>query len=121
MITRRSLFRSLSAIAAASAARAEPTRQFRIGYQKNGILPARQQQAIDNRLRSLGVSVSWTEFSGPLVGALRLGSLDFGTVGDICRSLPSSTRRLTLCRGGTVRSSKSAGLLPARRCKLWRI
>lgn len=86
MITRRSLlFCSLPAIATASASRAEPSRQFRIGYQKNGILVvAKQQQAIENRLRPLGVSVTWTEFSfgPPLLEALRLGSLDFGTVGD---------------------------------------
>jgi sulfonate transport system substrate-binding protein len=90
MITRRTLLHAVSAavvasVAAASAVRAEPARRFRIGYQKNGILVvAKQQQAIENRLRSRGVSVDWTEFSygPPLLEALRLGSLDFGTVGD---------------------------------------
>jgi aliphatic sulfonates family ABC transporter substrate-binding protein len=85
MITRRNVLRSLPVSAAAATARAEPARQFRIGYQKNGILVvARQLRAIENRLRPLGVSVTWTEFSfgPPLLEAMRLGSLDFGTVGD---------------------------------------
>jgi sulfonate transport system substrate-binding protein len=86
MMQRRTLLLCGSAaIATASAARAEPQRQFRIGYQKNGILVvAKQQRAIENRLRQHDVSVSWTEFSfgPPLLEALRLGSLDFGTVGD---------------------------------------
>jgi sulfonate transport system substrate-binding protein len=38
MITRRNVLRSLPVSAAAATARAEPARQFRIGYQKNGIL-----------------------------------------------------------------------------------
>jgi aliphatic sulfonates family ABC transporter substrate-binding protein len=85
MITRRTLLRSIPVIATASVAHAEPPRQLRIGYQKSGILlVAKQQQYIENRLRPLGVSVSWTEFSfgPPMLEALRLGSLDFGTVGD---------------------------------------
>jgi sulfonate transport system substrate-binding protein len=85
MITRRTLLHSITAIAVASVARAEPSRHLRIGFQKNGILVvARQQHAIENRLGPLGVSVNWTEFSfgPPMLEALRLGSLDFGTVGD---------------------------------------
>ena len=85
MITRRSLLYSIAAIATAAGARAEPARQVRIGYQKNGILViAKQQHAIENCLRPHGVSVTWTEFSygPPLLEALRLGNLDFGTVGD---------------------------------------
>lgn len=85
MITRRTLLRSIPVIATASVAHAEPPRQLRIGYQKSGILlVATQQQYIENRLRPLGVSVSWTEFffGPPMLEALRLGSLDFGTVGD---------------------------------------
>jgi sulfonate transport system substrate-binding protein len=85
VITRRTLLRSMPAIAAASAARAEPSRQFRIGHQKSGILViAKQQQAIENRLRPLGVSVTWTEFTfgPPLLEALRVDSVDFGSVGD---------------------------------------
>jgi aliphatic sulfonates family ABC transporter substrate-binding protein len=85
MITRRTLLHAIPAVASVAIARAEPSRRFRIGYQKNGILVvAKQQQAIENRLRSHGVSVDWTEFSygPPLLEALRLGSVDFGTVGD---------------------------------------
>ncbi len=85
MITRRRLLHSIPAIAATSGVHAEPTRQLRIGYQKGGILVvAKQQRALENRLRPLGVTVTWTEFSfgPPLLEALRLDSLDFGTVGD---------------------------------------
>ncbi len=86
MITRRHLLAcSIPALAVAAAARAEPSRQLRIGYQKNGILVvAKQQRVIEDRLQASGVAVSWTEFSfgPPMLEALRLGSLDFGTVGD---------------------------------------
>ena len=69
----------------ASGARADSGRVFRIGYQKNGTLVvAKQQAAIEKRLAPLGISVTWTEFSfgPPLLEALRLKNLDFGTVGD---------------------------------------
>ncbi len=116
MITRRRLLHSIPVIAAASAARAEPSRQLRIGYQKNGILVvARQQHAIENRLRPLGVSVSWTEFSfgPPLLEALRLGSLDFGTVGDtppiFAQAAHADLLYVAVMRAG---SSSAAILLP---------
>ena len=88
MITRRILLGTAVAAPAALAppARAQPTlREFRIGYQKNGILVvARQQRAIENRLKPLGIEVKWIEFSfgPPLLEALNIGSLDFGTTGD---------------------------------------
>jgi NitT/TauT family transport system substrate-binding protein/sulfonate transport system substrate-binding protein len=58
---------------------------LRIGYQKNGILVvAKQQRAIENRLKPLGVEVKWIEFSfgPPLLEALNIGSVDFGATGD---------------------------------------
>lgn len=117
MLTRRSLLGSLPAIAAASASRAQPARQFRIGYQKNGVLVvAKQQQAIENRLRPLGVSVNWTEFSfgPPLLEALRLGNLDFGTVGDTPPIFAQAARAdLLYVAAVPAASSGSAILLPA--------
>ena len=87
MITRRTLLAAAVATPAAlaSPARAQAPREFRIGYQKNGILViAKQQRAIENRLKPLGIEVKWIEFSfgPPLLEALDIGSIDFGTTGD---------------------------------------
>lgn len=63
----------------------ERPREVRIGYQKNGILVvAKQQRAIEERLRPLGVEVRWIEFSfgPPLLEALNIGSIEFGATGD---------------------------------------
>lgn len=84
MISRRSL------VAAALAAPVLPLSAaasglLRIGYQKNGILVvAKQQAAIEARLKPLGVAVRWVEFSfgPPLLEALGLGSIDLGQTGD---------------------------------------
>jgi sulfonate transport system substrate-binding protein len=116
MITRRGLLHSIPAIAAASGVRAEPVRQLRIGYQKSGILVvAKQQRAIENRLRPLGVTVTWTEFSfgPPLLEALRLGSLDFGTVGDTPPIFAQAAHAdLLYVAAAPSGSSSSAILLP---------
>jgi sulfonate transport system substrate-binding protein len=87
MITRRTLLAAAAATPAALVplARAQAPREFRIGYQKNGILViAKQQRAIENRLKPLGVEVKWIEFSfgPPLLEALNIGSVDFGATGD---------------------------------------
>jgi sulfonate transport system substrate-binding protein len=90
MITRRNALAGLlAAPAVATAARAASSAtpaEFRIGYQKSGVLVvARQQGTIEARLKSLGVpSVKWVEFQygPPLMEALGLGSIDFGAVGD---------------------------------------
>ena len=61
-------------------------REFRIGYQKSGILvAARQQGSIEAALRAVGVdAVRWVEFQygPPMMEALGLGSIDFAYVGD---------------------------------------
>jgi NitT/TauT family transport system substrate-binding protein/sulfonate transport system substrate-binding protein len=87
MITRRTLLAAAVATPAAlaSPARAQAPREFRIGYQKNGILViAKQQRAIENRLKPLGIEVKWIEFSfgPPLLEALNIGSIDLGATGD---------------------------------------
>lgn len=80
---------SLSAVAASSGwpdrARAEPVKEIRIGYQKNGVLViARQQRVLERRLAADGVDVKWVEFSSgpPLLEAMNAGSIDIGQTGD---------------------------------------
>lgn len=66
-------------------ARAAEPGVLRIGYQKNGILViAKQQGVIEARLRPLGHTVTWVEFSlgPPLLEALGLGGIDLGQTGD---------------------------------------
>src|SRR5689334_16970459 len=64
---------------------AEAPKQLRIGYQKNGLLPLlKQWQSLEKRLGGEGIAVQWVEFpSGPpLLEAINVGSIDFGTTGD---------------------------------------
>jgi sulfonate transport system substrate-binding protein len=88
MITRRSVLGAMAVapMAAGAARAAEAPREFRIGYQKSGLLVvARQQGTLDARLKSLGVeNVKWIEFQygPPLMEALGLGALDLGAAGD---------------------------------------
>ncbi len=59
--------------------------EFRIGYQKIGlIVVTRQQQLIEKQLADRGVKVRWFEFQAgpPLLEALNAGSIDFGYTGD---------------------------------------
>jgi sulfonate transport system substrate-binding protein len=60
-------------------------KEFRIGYQKNGVpVIARQQSALERRLAPQGVAVKWVEFSSgpPLLEAVNAGSVDIGATGD---------------------------------------
>ena len=87
MITRRTALGALlGAPVAAHAAPASAPKEFRIGYQKSGVLVvARQQGTIEARLKALGVeSVRWIEFQygPPIMEALGLGAVDFGAAGD---------------------------------------
>lgn len=91
MITRRhvpalllALGASLAALTGARAAETAP-KEFRIGYQKIGlIVVARQQGTIEKRLAPQGTKVQWVEFQAgpPLLEALNAGSIDFGYTGD---------------------------------------
>ncbi|MEE7493312.1 sulfonate ABC transporter substrate-binding protein [Methylobacterium oryzae] len=75
---------ALAAVTGATAAEAPP-KEFRIGYQKIGlIVVARQQGAIEKRLAAEGTKVQWVEFQAgpPLLEALNAGSIDFGYTGD---------------------------------------
>jgi len=60
-------------------------KEFRIGYQKVGlIVVARQQGLIEKRLASQSIPVRWVEFQAgpPLLEALNAGGIDFGYTGD---------------------------------------
>lgn len=75
----------LGPIAGAAGQSREPAREFRIGYQKSGgLVIARRQEAIEKRLAPRGIKVSYIEFQSgpPLLEALNLGAIDFGTTGD---------------------------------------
>lgn len=115
---RRTLLAGLAAAAAplARTGAAEP-KLFRIGYQKNGILVvAKQQQAIEAKLKPFGVSVTWTEFSfgPPLLEALRLENIDFGTVGDTPPIFAQAAKAdLLYVAALPAAGSSSAVLLPA--------
>ncbi|SFV09407.1 NitT/TauT family transport system substrate-binding protein [Methylobacterium sp. 174MFSha1.1] len=84
MIDRRTLLAAALA-GAALPARAAASDTLRICYQKSGILVvAKQQGAIEAKLKPLGVAVTWVEFSfgPPLLEAISLGAIDFGPTGD---------------------------------------
>ncbi|WP_395829651.1 aliphatic sulfonate ABC transporter substrate-binding protein [Elstera sp.] len=78
---------SASALALSLPAHAQDAtpKEVRIGYQKSGLLIlAKQRKSLEARLNPLGIQVKWAEFSfgPPLLEALGLGSVDFGTTGD---------------------------------------
>ena len=90
MRRRELLIGSLSGVALVSLSRharaeAENPREFRIGYQKNGVLViARQQAVLQQQLAQRGVELKWVEFTSgpPLLEAMNVGSIDLGQVGD---------------------------------------
>ncbi len=88
MVTRRASLVAIAtglAVMASLPATAQDLHELRIGYQKNGVLAiARQQQVLDARLAADGIAVKWVEFpyGPPLLEALNVGSIDFGTTGD---------------------------------------
>lgn len=64
---------------------AEQPAEFRVGYQKNGVLVvARQQASLEKALAKQNVTVKWVEFTSgsPLLEALSAGSVDIGQTGD---------------------------------------
>lgn len=84
---------SLGALAgpfATPLARATDARQVRIGYQKSSTLITllKGNGNLEKRLESLGVKVSWHEFTSglPLLEALNLGNVDFSA--DVADTVP---------------------------------
>jgi sulfonate transport system substrate-binding protein len=92
MVKRRHLLAALPAavlatpfLARSVLAQSAKPRELRFGYQRNGtLLIAKQQGLLETRLKPLGVEVKWVEFSygPPLLEALNVGSIDYGTTGD---------------------------------------
>lgn len=76
---------SLSAVAATVGASYGQDKIVRIGYQKYGkLVLLKGRGTLEDKLKPLGYSVSWTEFpSGPpLLEALNVGAIDFGIAGE---------------------------------------
>jgi sulfonate transport system substrate-binding protein len=87
---RRTFLASVSALAFASlahsgAAKAEPLKEIRIGYQKTGaLLVVKARRVLEQRFELQGVGVKWVEFQfgPPLLEALSAGAIDYGYTGD---------------------------------------
>jgi len=76
---------SVSLVAATVGASYGEDKVVRIGYQKYGkLVLLKGRGTLEQKLKPLGYSVSWTEFpSGPpLLEALNVGSIDFGIAGE---------------------------------------
>src|ERR1700761_1336944 len=76
---------SLSAVAATVGASYGQDKVVRIGYQKYGkFVLLKGRGTLEDQLKPLGYSVSWTEFpSGPpLLEALNVGAIDMGVTGE---------------------------------------
>ena len=90
MLSRRSILAWLPAMAAttlvAPTVDAASARTLRMGFQKGEptLVAARQNRSLEAALAPLGVSVEWIEFAfgPPMLEAMRVGSIDFGGVGD---------------------------------------
>jgi aliphatic sulfonates family ABC transporter substrate-binding protein len=64
---------------------AEPVKELRIGYQKNGVLLiAKQQKLFEKRFQDRGIAIKWVEFpyGPPLLEALNTGNIEYGATGD---------------------------------------
>jgi sulfonate transport system substrate-binding protein len=93
-LRRRDVGRALLAVSAWASglgstawAKTTPPKEVRIGFQKGSaiLVLVKKQQAIEARLKSLGVThVKWVEFQfgPPMLEALGAGAIDLGSVGD---------------------------------------
>ena len=90
LISRRSVVGGLGllgvCLAHRSYAQAAPS-EFRVGYQKAGLLSvAKEQGVFERRLKPLGVeAVNWSEFElgPPIMDGISAGTIDFSWVGDV--------------------------------------
>lgn len=85
MSPRRSLLAGASLLFAPRILRAQPVKELRIGFQKNGpLLVAKQNRNFEERFGPQGIEIKWVEFTfgPPMLEAMNVGSLDFGTVGN---------------------------------------
>ena len=101
-----------TALPFAGSARAAVT-TLRIGWQKGGVLAlAKAEGALEKRLASKGISISWAEFSSgpPLLEALGAGALDFGPTGDV-PPLFAQAARGNLVYAGTYKGSSEGSAI----------
>lgn len=85
MSPRRSLLAGASLLFAPRILRAQPVKELRIGFQKTGpLLVAKQNRNFEERFGPQGIEIKWVEFTfgPPMLEAMNVGSLDFGTVGN---------------------------------------
>lgn len=76
---------TLAATGVPALAQSTPPKELRVGFQKNGLLLiAKQQGLLEKRFAPQGITVKWVEFQfgPPLLEALNVGSIDYGTTGD---------------------------------------
>ncbi|MEE3717676.1 sulfonate ABC transporter substrate-binding protein [Tumidithrix elongata RA019] len=102
---------SASPSASSSPAKA---RVLRVGYQKSGSLNLLKHRGdFEKRLKTLGVSVTWTEFpSGPpLLEGIAVGSIDLGQTGDAPPIFSQANGAAIVYIGQSDKSPDSVGLL----------
>ncbi|MDO6966316.1 aliphatic sulfonate ABC transporter substrate-binding protein [Rhizobium alvei] len=119
MITRRQALKTAATTVAALSfpAIVRASVQFRIGWQKNGVLAlAKATGALEKRLASKGVTVTWSEFSSgpPLLEALGADALDFGPTGDVPPLFAQAAGGNLLYVGSYRGSSASSAILVHR-------
>jgi sulfonate transport system substrate-binding protein len=120
MLTRRQTLGLLGAAAATAAlplGAARAAGEFRIGWQKNGVLAlAKKTGALEKRLAAKGITITWSEFSSgpPLLEALGAGALDFGPTGDV-PPLFAQAAGGNLLYVGTYKGSSSGSAILVRK------
>lgn len=119
MIKRRSMLAALPSAALVAPALGQQTaraRELRIGYQRSGtLLVTKQQRVLEKRFQALGVEVKWVEFSfgPPLLEALNVGSIDYGTTGDAPPIFAQAAKaKLLYVAAAAAAGSGSAILVP---------
>ncbi|EDT40434.1 hypothetical protein BamMEX5DRAFT_3787 [Burkholderia ambifaria MEX-5] len=82
---------------------------MRIGYQKGPLSLLKARGTLQDKLATLGVNVTWTEFpSGPpQLEALNAGSIDFGDVGEASSRNRGTFRSRAWRSRSAVRASAS--------------
>lgn len=119
MISRRSTLALLPGAMALGAGTAhgatEPAKRLRVGFQKGAalVVAARQNRSLETLLQPLGIDVEWLEFAfgPPLLEAMRVGSVDIGSVGDT-PPIFAQAARANLLYVAAAPSGASAILLP---------
>lgn len=92
-------------------------RVVRIGHQKfDPLTLVKVRGGLDERLKPLGVSVTWKEFQAgpPMLEALNVGSLDIGRTGDAPPVFAQAANApLVYIGGGAAKPSSSGVVVPA--------